>query len=129
MSIFGSSNNKNDNTTSNSDFDTVIGSGTSIYGNISSKGNLRIDGRLDGNIDTSGHVVIGSTGIINGNISAENLNVAGAVKGNALISGNLSIHPSGQLVGDVKAKSLNIAEGGIFHGCSNMDLRTPSPQE
>lgn len=127
MFIFSSDSKKSDNSIASRDIETIIGKGTALNGNIASNGNLRVDGTLEGNIETTGHVVIGSSGIITGNISAASLDVAGAVTGNVTTVGNLSIHPTGQLVGDVRVKSLNIADGGVFRGRSEMDVHTSAP--
>lgn len=128
MFIFSSDNKKSENSVANRDIETIIGKGTAMNGNIASNGNLRLDGALEGNIETSGHVVIGATGVVTGNISAASLDVAGSVTGNVTTVGNLSIHPTGQLVGDVRVKSLNIADGGVFRGRSEMDLHAAAPQ-
>lgn len=127
MFIFSSDSKKSDNSIASRDIETIIGKGTALNGNIASNGNLRVDGTLEGNIETTGHVVIGSSGIITGNISAASLDVAGAITGNVTTVGNLSIHPTGQLVGDVRVKSLNIADGGVFRGRSEMDVHTSAP--
>lgn len=127
MFIFSSDSKKSESSISSRDIETIIGKGTSMNGNIASNGNLRFDGTLEGNIDTNGHVVIGASGIVTGNISAASLDVAGTVTGNVTTVGNLSIHPTGQLVGDVRVKSLNIADGGVFRGRSEMDLHAVAP--
>lgn len=128
MFIFSSDSKNSDSMVSNRDIETIIGKGTAMNGNIASNGNLRFDGTIEGNIETTGHVVIGATGIITGNISAASLDVAGTVTGNVTTVGNLSIHPTGQLVGDVRVKSLNIADGGVFRGRSEMDVHAVAPQ-
>lgn len=127
MFIFSSDSKKSDNNIASRDIETIIGKGTALNGNIASNGNLRVDGTLEGNIETTGHVVVGSSGIITGNISAASLDVGGTITGNVNTLGNLSIHPTGQLVGDVRVKSLNIADGGVFRGRSEMDARTSVP--
>lgn len=127
MFIFSSDSKKSDNGIANRDIETIIGKGTALNGNIASNGNLRVDGTLEGNIETTGHVVVGSSGVITGNISAASLDVGGTITGNVNTLGNLSIHPTGQLVGDVRVKSLNIADGGVFRGRSEMDVHTSVP--
>ncbi|MDG1189398.1 MAG: polymer-forming cytoskeletal protein, partial [Flavobacteriales bacterium] len=42
----------------------LIGVGTTIDGEVTSSGDIRVDGRLSGSINTKGKVVIGSTGIV-----------------------------------------------------------------
>lgn len=120
--MFGSIKKRIDNPVS--DIDTIIGKDTTITGKISSSGNIRMDGRIDGGISSTGDAVIGQTGSVQGDIKAENLTVAGTVIGNVDCDSNLSIHSTGQLVGDVRVRSLNIADGGVFKGRSEMDTRS-----
>ena len=103
------------------DIETIIGRETSITGDLQGSGNIRIDGRIDGKISTTGNVVIGESGNVQGDIKAGNLIVGGTVTGNVDCDGNLSIQATGQLVGDVRVRSLNIADGGVFKGRSDMD--------
>lgn len=105
------------------DIETIIGKETTITGQLKSERNIRVDGRIEGGITASGDVVIGESGIVQGDIKAGSLTVAGTVTGNVECDGNLSIHSTGQLVGDVRVHSLNIADGGIFKGRSEMDTR------
>ena len=59
----------------------VIGEGTSIKGDIQSSGDIRIDGILEGNLDTRGKLVIGNSGNINGDVKCKNAEVSGKIKG------------------------------------------------
>lgn len=106
------------------DIETIIGKETTITGQLSSQGNIRVDGRIDGGVTISGDAVIGESGIVQGDIKAGSLTVAGTVTGNVDCDGNLSIHATGQLVGDVRVRSLNIADGGVFRGRSEMATRS-----
>ena len=112
------------------DIETIIGKDTTITGKISGSGNIRIDGHVDGDISTTGDIVIGASGDVKGDIKGASLTVVGTVTGNVDCDGSLSVHATGQLVGDVRVRSLNIADGGVFRGRSEMDTRfvssTPS---
>ena len=112
-----------DETVNMNDIETVIGRSTSIKGQVSGDGNLRVDGHIDGGLFVGGDVVIGETGVVLGDIKAANLIVSGSVTGNVTVEGNLSIRESGQLVGDVKVKTLNIDDGGVFKGHSEMAVK------
>ena len=58
-----------------------IAKGTSISGDIETNGDIRIDGVLVGTLKSTGKVVVGSTGSIDGDIICQNSNVSGKVKG------------------------------------------------
>lgn len=100
----------------NSKIDTIIGSLTSIEGNLNASGTIRIDGRYNGDVITEIDVIVGETGVIKGNITAINITISGVVVGNMKCSGLLEILPTGQLVGDIEAKNISINTGAIFKG-------------
>ena len=56
----------------NSGVVNLIGVGTTIVGEIKSSGDIRVDGTLSGSVHTKGKVVVGSTGVVDGNVSASN---------------------------------------------------------
>ena len=53
----------------------LIGSGTTISGDITSSGDIRVDGTLQGSINTKGKVVVGSTGIVDGDVVCDNADI------------------------------------------------------
>ena len=59
----------------NSGIVNLIGVGTNIVGEVNSSGDIRVDGTLSGAINTKGKVVIGSTGMVEGNINAANIGI------------------------------------------------------
>ncbi len=101
--------------------ETFIGSTSSLQGTLKSEGTIRIDGMLEGDIETAGNLIIGKTGrVIAKSISAQNVLIAGAVKGNITAHERLEIVASGRLWGDIRTSSLLIEEGGMFRGQSTM---------
>ena len=82
----------------------LIGVGTDIKGDIVSNGDLRIDGSLTGNLNTSGKLVIGETGKINGEITCKNSEVLGEIKGKIKVSELLSLKATAKIFGDIITK-------------------------
>jgi len=109
--------------TVNSEIETIIGKNTQVKGEIKGSGNIRLDGKLDGDIAISGDVIIGEFGKVIGNVKAENMLISGIITGNVHISNKLEIFKSGQLIGDVKAAILSIDEGAKFTGHSDMEAK------
>jgi len=109
--------------------ENILGPTASFQGHLKTEGNVRIDGHLDGCIETTGNVIVGEAGKVTADIIAENIQVWGAVKGNIIASGRLEILPSGRVWGEIKVASLLIDEGGLFRGKSVLagDEGTPSP--
>jgi cytoskeletal protein CcmA (bactofilin family) len=60
---------------------SLIGAGTSMKGDITSNGDLRIDGTLVGNIHCSAKVVIGANGVVQGDINGQQADIMGKVTG------------------------------------------------
>jgi len=111
--------------------DTLIGEGTSFEGKIKSEAGIRVEGRMEGDIDCEGDVTIGENGVARSNIKARAVVIAGQVVGNVSASAKLTIKATGQLHGNLSAQELSIESGGIFQGTSKMDAGTAvaAPEE
>ena len=109
-----------------SQIETVIGPNCHIEGTIQSDGGIRIDGVFQGDIDTTGNLVIGETAKVIAEIKANNISIMGAVKGN--ISGNqVEILETGKVWGDLRVNSLLLNKGAYLRGQTMMhaDLEPP----
>lgn len=104
----------------NDKVDTIIGAGTALTGDLDIKGTLRVDGRCEGTITSSGDVVIGEGGLIVSSVQARNLQVAGTVKGGIKTSGVLEISSTGKVYGDIEVGKIIIADGAVFQGQCRM---------
>ncbi|PRZ01447.1 polymer-forming cytoskeletal protein [Marinilabilia salmonicolor] len=102
----------------------IIGQGTKITGDIETNGDIRIDGNIEGNINSKGKVVIGSNGLIKGEVFCSNAEVAGSLNGKITVSELLSLKASSKVNGDIKTGKLNIEPGAIFSGTCNMGNQT-----
>ena len=100
--------------------ETLIGSTTTITGNISSKGMIRIDGILNGDLDNESEIIIGDGGNVTGNITAFKVSIGGNVKGNVKCSDMLEILSSGHLIGDVEVVHFSVEKGAMFNGQCNI---------
>ena len=106
---------------------TLLGKGTLWKGEIQAGQNsLRIEGNVEGNIQSEGEVTIAPTGIVRGTILAKHLIVTGRVEGVFRIRECLEIHGTGYVEGDVEVGSLVVDEGGILQGvCVRKDQTAP----
>lgn len=98
--------------------ETILGAGTKIDGELYTRGSLRVEGEINGNIKADGDLFIGESGTLNAEIIARNVIIAGTVTGNITASQKIELMPSGKLNGDIQAKVLKIEEGAIFNGRS-----------
>lgn len=99
---------------------TIIAKGTVIHGDIESSGNIRIEGKVIGNVKAKSKIALGDSGFIQGNILAVNAEIAGEVKGILEVSESVSIKPSGVINGDVIAQKLSVETGGTLNGTTKM---------
>ena len=100
--------------------ETVIGASANFSGHLQADGGIRIDGTIEGTIETAGNVFVGEGAKVLADTIARNISVAGAVKGNINATGRLEILASGRVWGDITVASLTIEEGGMFRGQSIM---------
>lgn len=102
------------------DIDSLIGENIKIIGNIEGKGNLRIDGTVEGDINYNGNIVIGETGKVLGSIKSDDISLAGTVNGNIVSQTKLVILPTGVLIGNLEVPSFIIHENARFDGNCKM---------
>ena len=89
----------------------VIESSTKIVGDIVSKADFRIDGVVEGNITTTGKVVVGKSGKISGKLNCSNADVSGSISGHIQISETLSLMSGSYIQGDITTAKLSVEEG------------------
>ncbi|MEL7563866.1 MAG: polymer-forming cytoskeletal protein [Dehalobacterium sp.] len=107
-----------------SQVDTLIGNKVTVQGTLNGEGNLRIDGKVEGEIILNGDLFVGKTGLVNANIKGHNAIVAGEVNGNFNLSGKLELTETAKMAGDIEMDTLVIHEGAEFRGYSNKARET-----
>ncbi|WP_248928783.1 bactofilin family protein [Paenibacillus hamazuiensis] len=104
--------------------ETIIGENTVCDGKVSCETNLRVEGKVVGDIECSGEVVIGEHAVVHSSILAKDVVIAGTVHGNVQATGRLTVMPTGQLIGNMEATTLQVMEGAVFTGSSAMAQRS-----
>ena len=99
-----------------------IGNGTSIVGDIETFGNIRIDGKVKGNITTKSKLVLGSTSFIDGNVLAQHAEIEGEVTGRVEVTEILVLKPTAKVSGDIITNKMIVEEGAIFNGGCKMGV-------
>ena len=112
----------------------LIGVGTNISGDITSSGDIRVDGTLEGSINTKGKVVVGSTGVVEGDVVCQNADISGELKAKISVSELLSLKATAKLDGDIVTNKLAIEPGATFSGSCSMgavikDIKDAGKQE
>ncbi len=97
-----------------------FGQGTTLNGDITTEGDIRIDGRVNGSVTSKAKTVVGATGVIEGDIFCLNAYIDGRVSGNIEVSELLILSKTAQVEGDIKIKKLVVEEGARFNGKCSM---------
>jgi cytoskeletal protein CcmA (bactofilin family) len=96
--------------------DVYITAESVITGDLQTKSNIKIDGRVTGSVNATGNVHVGSNAIVEGNISGIDVQIAGNVDGNVSAMGGLLLYGSAKLTGDVNAASMEVEKGALYKG-------------
>jgi cytoskeletal protein CcmA (bactofilin family) len=97
-------------------FSTSIGAGSVFKGSISGAGHSIILGRIEGDSELDGTVVIGEGGMWVGNLAAENIIIAGEVQGTVVAKNKIEIVSTARIHGSLTSPYIAIAEGAVHEG-------------
>ncbi len=93
----------------------IIAQGTKMAGDFNSEGDFRIDGIVEGNIKTSGKVVVGKAGFIKGTLQGTDAYFEGKFSGKLALSGTLTLKTSAFIEGEVVVGKLAVEPGATFN--------------
>jgi cytoskeletal protein CcmA (bactofilin family) len=99
---------------------TLISSGTTIKGDISSNADLRIDGTIIGNITSNAKIVIGSSGVVEGDINGNNADIVGKTSGTIKVKELLQLRGECVVNGNIYAGKLQVEPTATFNGQCHM---------
>ena len=115
------SNNDNMKNTTNTPANiNMIGGGTVINGDIKANGDIRIDGILKGSVKTQGKLVVGTSGVVEGDVECSNADISGEIKAKITVKELLSLKSTAKLNGDIVTNKLSIEPGSSFSGSCSM---------
>jgi cytoskeletal protein CcmA (bactofilin family) len=89
--------------------------GTKVEGSISSDNDIRIDGTIVGTLNCKAKVIIGPTGVIEGDIKCENAVIEGRFEGNINVAQLLTVKETAEVHGDVNTNKLLVQSGAVFN--------------
>jgi cytoskeletal protein CcmA (bactofilin family) len=107
--------------TTQKEIGSLIGSGTSISGDLTFTGGLRVDGAVKGSVrcidgDKGGMLVISEHGSIEGEVHCAHLVVAGRISGPVYASELVELQPKARISGDVHYRALEMHNGAVVEG-------------
>jgi cytoskeletal protein CcmA (bactofilin family) len=101
----------------------LIGNGTTIKGEISATGDIRVDGTIIGTVKSTGKVVIGQQGMVEGEMICNSADISGRVKGIIRVEELTSLKSTSRLEAELYTKQLFIEIGAIFTGKCDMSQK------
>jgi cytoskeletal protein CcmA (bactofilin family) len=98
----------------------TIARGTVLVGKITTKGDIRIEGKIIGTITCDSKLVIGKNGSVEGNVDARNAYIEGEIEGTVVIRELLQLQETGRIRGDIYTSKLSVQVGAMFTGNCRM---------
>jgi cytoskeletal protein CcmA (bactofilin family) len=100
----------------------VISKETKIKGDIEALGNIRIEGSVEGLVQSKSKIVIGDSALILGNLNSVEAEVSGKVEGKVTCSEVLYLKKSAVITGDIITNKLVVENGAVFNGRCQMGV-------
>ena len=101
---------------------SVIAPGMKIVGDVETSGILKIEGTVQGSIRGARQVMLGRSGVIQGDVQAEEVILGGRVVGTVTATERVEIQANSVIEGDVHTRSIVVFEGGLLNGNVRMDM-------
>lgn len=102
--------------------------GTTVKGDVTTDGDFRLDGRIEGTISCGGKIVIGPTAQVDGDIISVNAEILGSVVGSITTSEVLVLKPTAVIKGIITTHALVVEPSAKFSGTCNMQLNDPDEE-
>ncbi len=120
--MFGSSNGKDSKDkgkksplAGNATSSNLLVRGTSVEGSISTETDIRLDGKMTGQLNSKGKVIIGPSGEMKGDIECQNAVIEGHFHGNLVVHELLMVKETAHIEGDVRTNKLIVQSGSVFN--------------
>lgn len=102
------------------DIHTLLGKGSEFTGKLTFEGQVRIDGKFNGEIATKDTIVIGDGARVEATISAGTVIIHGTVVGNVTAAQIIELKQPGRVKGDLTTPALTIERGASYDGTCKM---------
>lgn len=111
------------------EFTDLIDEGSEIEGKYTFAGTAVVNGKFQGEIQSSETLIIGEKGVVKANIRAGALIVSGELVGSVVAAERVDIRTRARVIGDIEAPVVVIEEGAFFEGHCRMNHKTPASQK
>lgn len=99
---------------------SIIGPRMKIVGDLTTEGTVRIEGRVEGNVEAGKAVVVGKDGEIEGDVRTEDSIISGRIRGSVTAASRLEVQATAQIDGEIHARRLQLEEGAMLNGTIRM---------
>ena len=127
IKFFDNKNSSKNHTNTSTNTMNLIAKGADIEGTLMIDGDLKVEGKIIGDIVAKGNIMLEDGGMIEGNVKANSLIIGGNFKGNAEISGECLVSSTGSVEGDLVINILNVNAGAQVSG--NISMYEPQAAE
>lgn len=103
-----------------SDFDTILSPDIDFTGTLQFEKPFLIRGKVSGEINAAGLLVIDENAVVNANINALRVLIRGQVKGDVTAVEKVEVTITGKLAGNVTAPEILMETGCVFNGRCTM---------
>ena len=113
----------------NAKISSVIGSDMVVEGNVRAKEAVRVEGKVTGDVESEGALIISAGGSVKGNVKGSSIIIGGSVEGDFTSGGRTEVASTGKVIGNIRTKSLIVDENAVFQGqcIMNAEGLTPLP--
>lgn len=99
---------------------SIVSVGTTVSGDITCSGVLKVEGQVDGSVRQARQVMLAKDGVIRGDVTATEVVIGGLVDGNVTAADRLELQPTAVVNGDISTKSIVVMEGARINGSVKM---------
>ena len=118
--MFGSKKNKEPSMPAlNQPVDTLISQHCVIEGNLITQNSIKLDGRVHGNLLAKGHVIVGESGVVQGDIQSTDLLVFGRIDGNVRAQ-SVQLKATAHILGNIETEIFQVDPGAHYQGGVSM---------
>ena len=99
--------------------DTLISRHCTIEGNLLTQNSVKVDGRIQGNLQATGQAIIGEHGLVKGDVHSTDLLVFGRLEGNVRAKA-VQLKPTARILGNIETETLEVEPGAFYQGSVTM---------
>ncbi len=103
----------------------VLGGGLVVVGKVRGDSDLRVDAKVEGDVDVAGRLELGASALVDGKLTAASVLVEGTLSGDIESSGPVTIRAQANVRGDVQTSEFSLEEGASFVGRVDADFDLP----